>query len=88
MTADVKIQSKTYVSGSKSHGHGPFHLFKFLLYLWLQTQKFKVKPLCLSLKIAVMDCFICLKFFACIKYAKNLNTFRNSHATYFNHSPL
>jgi len=32
--------------------------------------------------------FICLKFFACIKYAKNLNTFRNSHETYFNHSPL
>ena len=26
MAADEKIQSKTFVSGSKSRGHGPFHL--------------------------------------------------------------
>ena len=45
MAADAKIQSKTFVSGSKSHGHGPFHMFKFLLYLWLQTRNLLSRPL-------------------------------------------
>ena len=62
MAADEKVQSKTFVSLVVYHSHGLFHLFKFLLYLWLQTQKFKVKPLCPAVNLTVMDRFIYLNY--------------------------
>ena len=42
MAADAKIQSKTFVSGSKPHGHGPFYLYKFYSFPKTADLKFRV----------------------------------------------